>query len=126
MANALQEQLLKAGLASKQKVKNARTQQRRDKKAKVDDGSAALKQQIAEQKGTPTHEGTNSPSRDRSVDVNLGLFEKMKNPIPWITKWTDSKGLQVAPQETEISSYVIGAVKNDLGSDKLSKYNFDK
>jgi len=50
MANALQEQLLKAGLASKQKVKNARTQQRRDKKANVDDGSAALKQQIAEQK----------------------------------------------------------------------------
>lgn len=50
MANALQEQLLKAGLASKQKVKDVKTQQRRNKKAKVDDGSAALKQQIAEQK----------------------------------------------------------------------------
>ncbi|MBB1382307.1 DUF2058 family protein, partial [Shewanella sp. SR41-2] len=37
MANALQDQLLKAGLASKQKVRDAKTQKRRDKKAKVDD-----------------------------------------------------------------------------------------
>ncbi|SOC79411.1 glutaminyl-tRNA synthetase [Salinimicrobium sediminis] len=34
---------------------------------------------IAAQKGTPTQPGTNSPYRDRSVDENLELFEKMKN-----------------------------------------------
>ncbi|MBT8295253.1 MAG: glutamine--tRNA ligase, partial [Gramella sp.] len=34
---------------------------------------------IAEQKGTPTQAGTNSPFRDRSVEENLELFEKMKN-----------------------------------------------
>ncbi len=50
MANALQEQLLKAGLSSKQKVRDVKTQQRRNRKAKVDDGSAELKNQIAEQK----------------------------------------------------------------------------
>ncbi|RLV61223.1 DUF2058 domain-containing protein [Parashewanella curva] len=50
MANALQEQLLKAGLASKQKVRDVKTQKRRNRKQKVDDGSAELKQQIAEQK----------------------------------------------------------------------------
>jgi uncharacterized protein YaiL (DUF2058 family) len=50
MANALQDQLLKAGLASKQKVRDVKTQKRRDKKSKIDDGSDALKQQIAEQK----------------------------------------------------------------------------
>ncbi|QSX31710.1 DUF2058 domain-containing protein [Shewanella cyperi] len=50
MANALQEQLLKAGLASKQKVKDVKTQKRRDRKSNVDDGSATLKQSIAEQK----------------------------------------------------------------------------
>ena len=44
--------------------------------AYVDDQTS---QQIAEQKGTPTQEGTNSPFRDRSVDENLALFEKMKN-----------------------------------------------
>ncbi|MCT8867022.1 DUF2058 domain-containing protein [Shewanella sp. ZOR0012] len=50
MANALQEQLLKAGLASKQKVRDVKTQKRRDKKARVDDVSSALKLEIAEQK----------------------------------------------------------------------------
>ncbi|MCL1088811.1 DUF2058 domain-containing protein [Shewanella profunda] len=50
MANALQEQLLKAGLASKQKVRDVKTQKRRDKKSRVDDGSNALKQEVAEQK----------------------------------------------------------------------------
>ncbi|RTR38799.1 DUF2058 domain-containing protein [Shewanella canadensis] len=50
MANPFQEQLLKAGLVSKQKVQKAKTQKKRDRKAKVDDGSAALKQEIAAQK----------------------------------------------------------------------------
>ncbi len=44
--------------------------------AYVDDQTS---QQIAEQKGTPTQEGTNSPFRDRTVEENLALFEKMKN-----------------------------------------------
>ena len=47
--------------------------------AYVDDQTS---QQIAEQKGTPTQEGTNSPFRDRSVDENLALFEKMKKNRP--------------------------------------------
>ncbi|MFV7770998.1 DUF2058 domain-containing protein [Shewanella marisflavi] len=50
MANPFQEQLLKAGLVSKQKVRDAKTQKRRDRKAKVDDGSEALKQEIAAKK----------------------------------------------------------------------------
>lgn len=33
---------------------------------------------IAEQKGTPTQAGTNSPYRDRPVEENLRLFEEMK------------------------------------------------
>jgi len=45
-------------------------------KAYVDDQTSA---QIAEQKGTPTEVGTNSPNRDRSVAENLDLFEKMKS-----------------------------------------------
>lgn len=50
MANALQAQLLKAGLTSKQKARDVTTKKRRDKKAKIDDGAQALKQEIAEQK----------------------------------------------------------------------------
>ncbi len=50
MANALQEQLLKAGLASKQKVRDVKTQKKRNRKSNIDDGSAELKAQIAQQK----------------------------------------------------------------------------
>jgi len=35
-------------------------------------------EEMAKQKGTPTQVGTNSPYRDRSVEENLDLFERMK------------------------------------------------
>lgn len=44
--------------------------------AYVDDSTA---EEIAEMKGTPTKPGVNSPYRDRSVEENLDLFERMKN-----------------------------------------------
>ena len=36
------------------------------------------------------------------------------NPLPWTQHWISSKGLQVAPQETEVESYVVGGIKQDL------------
>ena len=45
-------------------------------KAYVDDQSS---EEMARQKGTPTRPGENSPFRDRSVEENLDLFERMKN-----------------------------------------------
>ena len=36
------------------------------------------------------------------------------NPLPWTTHWISSKGLQVAPQETEVESYVVGGIKQDV------------
>ncbi len=44
--------------------------------AYVDDQTA---EQIAQQKGSPTHPGTESPFRSRSIDENLSLFERMRN-----------------------------------------------
>jgi glutaminyl-tRNA synthetase len=48
----------------------------KDGKAYVDSQSSEA---MAEQKGTPTEPGTNSPFRDRSIEENLRLFEGMKN-----------------------------------------------
>ncbi len=48
----------------------------KEARAYVDDQSS---EQMAVQKGTPTEPGTNSPNRDRSIEVNLDLFSKMKN-----------------------------------------------
>lgn len=45
-------------------------------KAYVDDSTP---EEIAEQKGTPTQAGTPSPYRERSIEENLDLFERMKN-----------------------------------------------
>jgi len=47
----------------------------KDGKAYVDDSNS---EEIAEMKGTPTRPGVNSPFRDRSVEENLDLFERMK------------------------------------------------
>jgi glutaminyl-tRNA synthetase len=45
-------------------------------KAYVDD---LTPEQVREQRGTPTEPGKNSPYRDRTVEENLALFERMKN-----------------------------------------------
>ena len=36
------------------------------------------------------------------------------NPLPWTQKWISGGEVQVAPQETEISSYIVGGVKKDV------------
>jgi len=44
------------------------------------------------------------------------------NPLPWTEHWISSKGLQVAPQETEVESYVVGGIKQDMQSDTFSSF----
>ena len=44
------------------------------------------------------------------------------NPLPWTTHWISSKGLQVAPQETEVESYVVGGIKQDVKTDTFSGF----
>ena len=44
------------------------------------------------------------------------------NPLPWTEHWIKSKGVQVAPQETEVESYVIGGVKQDIKTNAFSEF----
>jgi len=44
------------------------------------------------------------------------------NPLPWTQHWLSSAGLQVAPQETEVESYIIGGVKQDVDKDTLAGF----
>ena len=44
------------------------------------------------------------------------------NPLPWTEHWISSKGLQVAPQETEVESYVVGGIKQDVGANTFSGF----
>jgi ribonucleotide reductase beta subunit family protein with ferritin-like domain len=44
------------------------------------------------------------------------------NPLPWTEHWISSKGLQVAPQETEVESYVVSGIKQDVKKDTFSGF----
>ena len=44
------------------------------------------------------------------------------NPLPWTEKWIAGGDVQVAPQETEISSYVIGGTKQDVTEETFSGF----
>jgi ribonucleoside-diphosphate reductase beta chain len=53
--------------------------------------------------------------RMRAIGLE-GIFDqKLKNnPLPWTQHWLNSRELQNAPQETEIESYVVGGIKQDI------------
>ena len=44
------------------------------------------------------------------------------NPLPWTEHWISSKGLQVAPQETEVESYIVGGIKQDVKKDTFAGF----
>jgi ribonucleoside-diphosphate reductase beta chain len=44
------------------------------------------------------------------------------NPLPWTEKWISGGAVQVAPQETQITSYTIGAVDMDAKGDEFSAF----
>jgi len=44
------------------------------------------------------------------------------NPLPWTQHWLSSRGLQNAPQETEIESYIIGGIKQDIKEDTFEQF----
>jgi len=50
-------------------------------------------------------------------------FEKAtQNPIPWINTWLSSDNVQVAPQEVEISSYLIGQIDAEVKTEDLEDF----
>ena len=44
------------------------------------------------------------------------------NPLPWTQHWLSSAGLQVAPQETEVESYIVGGVKQDINKETFKDF----
>ena len=45
------------------------------------------------------------------------------NPLPWTEHWLNSKSVQVAPQETEITSYISGGIKQDMEANQFSGFS---
>ena len=61
------------------------------------------------------HEYVEWTANKRMTAVGLpSPYKGGSNPLPWTQKWIAGAEVQVAPQETEISSYVIGGTKQDV------------
>lgn len=52
------------------------------------------------------------------------IFDDCPNPINWISNWTESKKVQIAPQESEIESYKIGSFQQDMNTINVDEFNF--
>ena len=57
--------------------------------------------------------------RMRAIGLPCPYTVPQMNPLPWTEKWISGGNVQVAPQETEISSYVVGGVKQDVDDNTL-------
>ena len=44
------------------------------------------------------------------------------NPLPWMDSWPNSDHVQVAPQEVEVSSYLVGAIDADVNLAELEAF----
>lgn len=57
---------------------------------------------------------------------NLGIKHDFitKNPLPWTDKYLKSNDVQESPQEVEKSSYIVGAVKNDIEDTDFKEFSF--
>lgn len=51
------------------------------------------------------------------------LFAPRQNPLPWMNAWLISDNVQVAPQESEISSYLVGQIDNDVETEDFDGFD---
>ena len=55
--------------------------------------------------------------RMQAVGMKSIFPNAASNPIPWINAWLTSDNVQVAPQEVEITSYVVGQINAEVSVD---------
>ncbi len=51
------------------------------------------------------------------------LFPATQNPLPWMNAWLSSDNVQVAPQESEISSYLVGQIDNQVDDSDFDDFD---
>ena len=51
------------------------------------------------------------------------IYQQTQNPLPWTQKWISGDDVQVAPQETEITSYVVGGTKQDVDENTFKGFS---
>lgn len=61
--------------------------------------------------------------RMTAVGLDCGIPKPGSNPLPWTAKWIAGAEVQVAPQETEITTYVIGGTKQDVDNNTFKGFS---
>jgi len=57
-------------------------------------------------------------TNQRMAAIGLpAIFDQKSNPLPWMQAWISSDNVQTAPQESEISSYLTGALDSNIEED---------
>jgi ribonucleoside-diphosphate reductase beta chain len=63
-------------------------------------------------------------SHQRMIAIGLDSpFNIKSNPLPWMNAYLTSDNVQVAPQETEISSYLVGQIDSNVGSGEFTDFD---
>ena len=57
-----------------------------------------------------------------AVGLQPAFIGAKQNPIPWINTWLSSDNVQVAPQEVEVSSYLVGQIDSEVHADDLGDF----
>jgi ribonucleoside-diphosphate reductase beta chain len=60
--------------------------------------------------------------RMKAIGLN-STYKVGSNPLPWTQRWIAGSDVQVAPQETQISSYLTGSVKQDVTQDSFKGFS---
>jgi len=61
--------------------------------------------------------------RMNAIGLDCGMKPGGSNPLPWTAKWIAGSDVQVAPQETEITTYVVGGTKQDVDQDTFKGFS---
>ena len=51
------------------------------------------------------------------------VFPTTQNPLPWMNTWLNSDSVQVAPQEVELSSYLVGQIDSEVADDAFDDFD---
>ncbi|MCL1137242.1 class Ia ribonucleoside-diphosphate reductase subunit beta [Shewanella pneumatophori] len=63
-------------------------------------------------------------TNERMKAVNLASpYEEKSNPLPWMKNWLESDSVQVAPQEVEVSSYLVGQIDSSIDEDEFADFD---
>lgn len=66
--------------------------------------------------------------RLKAIDLDP-IYEQDENPLPWTNTWISNQDgknkVQVAPQESEITSYLVGQVNQDVEADSFKDFNLE-